>query len=63
MTAPLILCSNFSDDGEWLKETKMLMYTNRENHGSQGYVTKTDMFYAKKDIFAEISEIFCFLTK
>ena len=54
---------NVSDDGNMLKETKLLMYSSRGNHG---YVTKTDMFYAKQIILVEISEIiwsrkkFCF---
>ena len=37
------------------KETKLLLYFRIENHG---YVTKTDITYAKQIIFAVISETF-----
>ena len=35
------------------------MYSSR---GNNGYITNTDMFYAKQLIFAKILEAFCFLT-
>ena len=37
------------------KETKLLLYFRIENHG---YVTKTNITYAKQIIFAVISETF-----
>ena len=49
---------NITDDWNIFKETKLLMYSNRENHG---YVLTSDMFYANHMIFAEISETFCCL--
>ena len=45
------MCKNVSDDGDMLKEKKLLMYSNR---GNNGYVTKTDISYAKQLILAEI---------
>ena len=51
------MCRNVSDDGDMFKETKLLMYSIRGNHG---YVTKTDISYAKQIILAEISETFCY---
>ena len=47
---------NISDDGDMFKETKLLMYSSRGNHGSG---TKTDMFYATQLILSEVSETFC----
>ena len=44
----MILRRNVTDDVDVLKETKLLMYSIRENHG---YVAKTDMLYAKQLIF------------
>ena len=50
---------NVSNDRDMFKETKLLMYSSRRNHG---YVSKTDMFYAKQRILAEISETLCCVT-
>ena len=47
----LIMHRNVSDEGDMFKETKLLKYSSRENHG---YVTKRDIFYAKQLILAEI---------
>ena len=47
---------NVSDDGDMFKETKLLLYFRKENHG---YVTKTAISYAKQIILAVISETFC----
>ena len=41
---------NVSDDGDVFKETKLIMYSMRENHG---YVAKTDMLYAKQLILGK----------
>ena len=40
-----------SDDGDMFKETKLLMYSSRRNHG---YVRKTDIFYAKQMILQKL---------
>ena len=45
------MCKNVSDDGDMLKEKKLLMYSNR---GNNGYVTKTDISYTIQLISAEI---------
>ena len=50
---------NVSDEGNMLKKPDLFMYSSRGNHG---YVSKTDMFYAKQRILTEISETFCRLT-
>ena len=42
---------NVSDDGDMFKETKLLMYSSRKNHG---YVTKTDISYAKQMILQKL---------
>jgi len=47
------MCRNVSDDGDMFKETKLLMYCIRGYHG---YVTKTDISYAKQIILPEISQ-------
>ena len=47
---------NDFDNWDMFKETKLLMHSSRGNHG---YVTKTDMFYVKQIILAEISETLC----
>ena len=51
----MIMCKNVSDDGGMLKETKLLISSNR---GNNGYVTKTDISYAKQIMLADISETF-----
>ena len=41
----MILNRNVSDDADIFKETNLLVYSSRGNHG---YVVKDDMFYAKQ---------------
>ena len=49
------MCRNVSDDGDIFKETKLLMYSRRRNHG---YATKTDISYAKQIILLKFQKLF-----